>query len=168
MKCLSCGADNRPGRRFCGNCGQALSRRCSECGFENDAEDRFCGGCGIALADPSGGPAEPAIAASVAPPPPAEEERAERRQITVLFCDMVGSTALSQKLDPEELRDLMHRYQQTCTEVIARYDGYVARYMGDGILAYFGYPKAHEDDAERAVRAALDMAPAMAPIRPAG
>ena len=63
MKCLSCGADNRPGRRFCGNCGQALSRRCSECGFENDAEDRFCGGCGIALADPSGGPAEPAIAA---------------------------------------------------------------------------------------------------------
>ena len=171
MKCLSCGADNRPGRRFCGNCGQALSRRCSECGFENDAEDRFCGGCGIALADPSGGPAEPAIAAPiaapVAPPPPAEEERAERRQITVLFCDMVGSTALSQKLDPEELRDLMHRYQQTCTEVIARYDGYVARYMGDGILAYFGYPKAHEDDAERAVRAALDMAPAMAPIRDA-
>ena len=163
MKCLSCGADNRPGRRFCGACGQALSRRCNECGFENAAEDRFCGGCGIALADPLDGPA---AAPTAAPPTSAvEDERAERRQITVLFCDMVGSTALSQRLDPEELRDLTHRYQQTCTEVIGRYDGYVARYMGDGVLAYFGYPKAHEDDAERAVRAALDMAPAMAPIR---
>jgi predicted ATPase/class 3 adenylate cyclase len=165
MKCPFCGADNKAGRRFCGACGQALARRCAQCGFENQPDDRFCGGCGVALAD-----APPAPAPGPAPTPepePIEPERAERRQITVLFCDMVGSTALSQRLDPEELRDLTRRYQQACTEVIARYDGYVARYMGDGVLAYFGYPKAHEDDAERAVRAGLDMAPAMAAVRSA-
>jgi class 3 adenylate cyclase len=79
----------------------------------------------------------------------------ERRQLTVMFCDLVGSTALSEKLDPEELRSLLHAYRSLCGEVIARYDGFVARYVGDGILTYFGWPTAHEEDAERAVRAAL-------------
>src|SRR5690242_2985038 len=81
----------------------------------------------------------------------------ERRQLTVMFCDLVGSTALSEKLDPEELRDLLHAYQTLCGDVIARYDGFVARYVGDGILTYFGWPAAHEDDAERAVRTALEI-----------
>src|SRR3954451_16974840 len=81
----------------------------------------------------------------------------ERRQLTVMFCDLVGSTALSEKLDPEELRDLLHAYRTLCGDVIARYDGFVARYVGDGILTYFGWPAAHEDDAERAVRAALEV-----------
>jgi class 3 adenylate cyclase/tetratricopeptide (TPR) repeat protein len=81
----------------------------------------------------------------------------ERRQLTVMFCDLVGSTALSEKLDPEELRDLLHAYRTVCGDVIARYDGFVARYVGDGILTYFGWPAAHEDDAERAVRAALEV-----------
>jgi class 3 adenylate cyclase len=81
----------------------------------------------------------------------------ERRQLTVMFCDVVGSTALGEKLDPEELRDLLHAYRTLCGEVIARYDGFVARYVGDGILTYFGWPAAHEDDAERAVRAALEI-----------
>src|SRR3954454_22802092 len=81
----------------------------------------------------------------------------ERRQLTVMFCDLVGSTALSEKLDPEELRDLLHAYRTLCGDVIARYDGFVARYVGDGILTYFGWPAAHEDDAERAVRAALEI-----------
>jgi class 3 adenylate cyclase len=79
----------------------------------------------------------------------------ERRQLTVMFCDLVGSTALSEKLDPEELRSLLHAYRTVCGDVIARYDGFVARYVGDGILTYFGWPTAHEEDAERAVRAAL-------------
>ena len=74
-----------------------------------------------------------------------------------MFCDLVGSTALSEKLDPEELRDLLHAYRTLCGDVIARYDGFVARYVGDGILTYFGWPAAHEDDAERAVRAALEI-----------
>ena len=81
----------------------------------------------------------------------------ERRQITVMFCDLVGSTALSAKLDPEELRGLLHAYRILCGDVIARYDGFVARYVGDGILTYFGWPTAHEEDAERAVRAALEI-----------
>ena len=81
----------------------------------------------------------------------------ERRQLTVMFCDLVGSTALSEKLDPEELRSLLHAYRTLCGDMIARYDGFVARYVGDGILTYFGWPAAHEDDAERAVRTALEI-----------
>ncbi len=81
----------------------------------------------------------------------------ERRQLTVMFCDLVGSTALSEKLDPEELGKLLHAYRMLAGEVIARYDGFVARYVGDGILTYFGWPAAHEEDAERAVRAALEI-----------
>jgi len=83
--------------------------------------------------------------------------RGERRQLTVMFCDLVGSTALSEKLDPEELRDLLHAYRTLCGDVIGCYDGFVARYVGDGILTYFGWPTAHEDDAERAIRAALEI-----------
>ena len=85
------------------------------------------------------------------------EATGERRQLTVMFCDLVGSTALSEKLDPEELRSLLHAYRTLCGDVIARYDGFVARYVGDGILTYFGWPSAHEEDAERAVRAALEI-----------
>jgi class 3 adenylate cyclase len=106
-----------------------------------------------------------AVSPGVAPPPtasrPVDEDAVshggERRQLTVMFCDLVGSTALSEKLDPEELRSLLHAYRVHCGEVIARYDGFVARYVGDGILTYFGWPTAHEDDAERAVRTALEI-----------
>src|SRR4029077_15226511 len=80
---------------------------------------------------------------------------AERRQVTVMFCDVVDSTALSTRLDPEDLREVLGAYQECVAETIRRYDGFVARYMGDGVLAYFGYPQAHEDGAERAVRAGL-------------
>ena len=80
---------------------------------------------------------------------------AERRQLTILFCDLVGSTELSTRLDPEDMRDVLRAYQDACSRVIARYDGYIAKFMGDGVLAYFGYPRAHEDDAERAITAGL-------------
>jgi class 3 adenylate cyclase len=86
---------------------------------------------------------------------------AERRQLTVLFCDLVDSTALSSQLDPEELREVVRAYQATCAEVIARFEGHIAQYLGDGLLVYFGYPQAHEDDAQRAVRAGLGMMEAM-------
>jgi class 3 adenylate cyclase len=81
--------------------------------------------------------------------------KGERRNLTVMLCDLVGSTALSQQLDPEELRDVMSTYREACGRAINRFDGYVAQYLGDGLLAYFSYPAAHEDDAERAVRAGL-------------
>ena len=98
-------------------------------------------------------PSEPVSTPSVT----SDSSAGERRQLTVMFCDLVGSTALSEKLDPEELRSLLHDYRTRCGEVIARYEGFVARYVGDGILTYFGWPKAHEEDAERALRAALEI-----------
>src|SRR5436190_15424054 len=93
------------------------------------------------------------------PPPQAGEERvgreAERRQLTVMFCDLVGSTALAGRHDPEDLRELIGAYHRCVAETVGRFAGFVAKYMGDGVLVYFGYPQAHEDDAERAVRAGL-------------
>jgi class 3 adenylate cyclase len=89
------------------------------------------------------------------------KDTAERRQVTVLFADLVGSTALATRLDPEDLRDVIGAYQTSATDVIRRFDGFVAKYLGDGVLAYFGYPQAHEDDAERAVRAGLDVVAAV-------
>ncbi len=88
-------------------------------------------------------------------------QEAERRQITVLFCDLAGSTALAARLDPEDLREVLRRYQTACATAVERYDGYVAKYMGDGVFVYFGYPRAHEDDAERAIRAALSIVEAV-------
>jgi Adenylate and Guanylate cyclase catalytic domain len=86
---------------------------------------------------------------------------AERRQLTVMFCDLVDSTVLASQLDPEEWREVVRAYQDTCAKVIARFEGHIAQYLGDGLLVYFGYPRAHEDDAPRAVRAGLGMAEAM-------
>jgi class 3 adenylate cyclase len=85
------------------------------------------------------------------------EDRAERRQVTVMFSDLVGSTALSARMDPEDLREVISAYQKCVAETVGRFGGFVAKYMGDGVLVYFGYPQAHEDDAERAVRAALEL-----------
>jgi class 3 adenylate cyclase len=109
-----------------------------------------------ALIAPSGAPAEAAKAPSPTPfLAGAHPDVAERRQLTVMFCDLVGSTALSARLDPEDMREVIRAYQDACSGAIARYDGFIAKYMGDGVLAYFGYPEAHEHDAERAVRSAL-------------
>jgi class 3 adenylate cyclase len=108
------------------------------------------------------GPRLKMLAAIKAPAAPTALPReAERRQITVMFCDLVGSTALSEKLDPEDLRTLMQSYQQAAGGVIERYGGHVAQYLGDGLMTYFGWPQAHEDDAERAVRASLDIVEAV-------
>jgi class 3 adenylate cyclase len=85
------------------------------------------------------------------------EDRAERRQVTVMFSDLVGSTALSARMDPEDLREVISAYQKCVAETVHRFGGFVAKYMGDGVLVYFGYPQAHEDDAERAVRAGLEL-----------
>ena len=99
-----------------------------------------------------------------ATPHPAE---AERRQLTVLFCDLVDSTPLASQLDPEDLREVVRAYQAACAKVIARFDGHIAQYLGDGLLVYFGYPLAHEDDAQRAVRAGLGIIEALGNSIPA-
>jgi class 3 adenylate cyclase len=107
-----------------------------------------------------------ALGESETAPTPAAAPRAEaeRRQLTVMFCDLVGSTALSAQLDPEDMREVIRSYQDACAGVITRFEGFVAKYMGDGVLAYFGYPRAHEDDAERSVRAGLGLVDAVAKL----
>src|ERR1700693_6119922 len=109
----------------------------------------------------------PVSSAPVVPAAVAAAPEAERRQLTVMFCDLVGSTALSTGMDPEDLRDVITSFQTRCSAAIRRYDGFVAKYMGDGILVYFGYPRAHEDEAERSVRAGLDIVDAMAELNAA-
>src|SRR5436189_4188011 len=151
MRCPSCDHDNRPDRRFCTECGATLSVACSSCGAPAEPSEKFCGGCGARL------PSEaPAIAVSTpAREPEAALPAGERRQLTVLFCDLVGSTPLSQQLDAEEWRDLIAQYQQAAAGAVVRFGGHVAKNLGDGLLIYFGWPSAREDDPERAVRAGL-------------
>jgi class 3 adenylate cyclase/predicted ATPase len=103
--------------------------------------------------------------AVAAPAAPLQVDTAERRQVTVMFSDLVGSTALSARMDPEDLRDVISAYQKCVAETVHRFDGFVARYMGDGVLVYFGYPQAHEDDAERAVRAGLELITAVTALK---
>src|SRR5580765_7730937 len=95
----------------------------------------------------------------------AAKDSAERRQVTVMFSDLVGSTALSARMDPEDLRDVITAYQKCVAETVQRFGGFVAKYMGDGVLIYFGYPRAHEDDAERAVRAGLELVKAVSDLK---
>lgn len=125
--------------RFCGQCATVLALRCPRCGFDNPPSMRFCGQCGSALA-----------AQDVR-----REPQAERRHLSVMFCDLVGSTELSASLDPEDWREILHAYQNAAASAIRRFEGYIAQLLGDGLLIYFGYPRAHEDDAVRAVRAGL-------------
>jgi class 3 adenylate cyclase len=97
---------------------------------------------------------------------PSIGDGAERRQLTVMFCDLVGSTALASRLDPEDMREVIGAYHRCVAKTVARFDGFVAKYMGDGVLVYFGYPQAHEHDAERAVRAALKLVVKIGELRP--
>src|SRR5215469_10124625 len=112
-----------------------------------------------------GGPAQ--AASQTAAAAPAWHDSAERRQLTVMFCDLVGSTALSIKLDPEDLRGIIAAYHRCCTQLVECNGGFVARYMGDGVLAYFGYPQAHEHDAECAIRAGLALVEAVPKLKTA-
>ncbi len=153
MQCPQCRAENREGRSFCAKCGAPLAVTCPECGFANEPDVDFCGGCGRALSATAVSSADSALER--------EAPEAERRQLTVMFCDLVGSSALAERLDPEELHALLAQYQDTCADVIQRFDGHIARYVGDGLLVYFGYPRAHEDDPQRAVRTGLGIVEAI-------
>ena len=183
MRCPSCGFDNPAGMKFCGQCAAPLSARCPQCGFENPPGFTFCGQCATPLTGqpppptprispvvggqkprarakpqkPRGGRRRPAAARRATP-------EAERRQLTVLFCDLVDSTPLAARLDPEELREVVRAYQATCAEVIHRFEGHIAQYLGDGLLVYVGYPLAHEDDAQRAIRTGLGIIDALGPL----
>ncbi|MBI3245593.1 MAG: AAA family ATPase [Deltaproteobacteria bacterium] len=163
MHCASCQSDNPEGAKFCIECGTPLKPRCAQCGNENLARAKFCSECGTALSGKAKVKNSQHPAPSNTPPLSqdsalrTQHSAAERRQLTVMFCDLVGSTALSDRLDPEELRAVVQEYQTTCAAVIERYEGYIAQYLGDGLLVYFGYPTAHEDDAQRAVKTGLEI-----------
>src|SRR5215471_8066163 len=176
MRCPSCGSENPEGARFCIECGNPFQPRCPSCGVENLPQAKFCAACGTALnvggtpAPAQSGKGKGVQTPKRAPRPKARPTptkpqvaalEAERRQLTVMFCDLVGSTALSERLDPEELREVVRAYQETCTDVIQRYEGYIAQHLGDGLLVYCGYPIAHEDDAQRAVRTGLEIVEAL-------
>src|SRR5437773_7297133 len=133
MPCPRCGANVVDGKSFCGDCGSPLPVECKACGSENPAGKRFCADCGAALQARSS--AQPQSVANKFGQPVAE-----RRQLTVMFVDLVGSTLLGARLDPEDLREVIVAYQSCITSIVARFDGFVARYMGDGALIYFGFP----------------------------
>ena len=158
MRCAACGAENRAGRRFCGRCGVSLERLCAQCGTPNDADERFCGGCGSPL-DAVAGATPRGVETSVIAPEAlaARAPAAERRHVTVLFSDLVGFTSLSQQRDAEDVRELLTRYFDSASTIITRYGGTVEKFIGDAVMAVWGIPTIQEDDAERAVRAELDL-----------
>ena len=165
MRCPSCQAANAEGRQYCAQCGKPLPA-CSACGFLNEPEARFCGGCGRPLTAGVAAAAPPEQLSDAAPVEPNPVKEGQRRHVTLMFCDLVGSTALSNALDPEDYREVIRAYQNAATVTVERQGGFIARYMGDGVLVYFGYPRAHEDDAERAVRAALEAVAEVARLQP--
>ncbi len=163
MTCPACLADNRPGRKFCVRCGTPLERACAVCGAPAEADDVYCGECGSPLA--TGRPAAAGgRTAPAGPAPPAALAASERRLVTVLFADLVGFTSLSESRDPEEVRELLSAYFDTCRRLIERYGGTAEKFIGDAVMAVWGTPVAQEDDAERAVRAALELTEAVATI----
>ncbi len=151
MVCPSCGTENREGRKFCAECGHALAPACPSCGAANEPGERFCGECGTALTADAPTPVEAAPAA-------------ERRLVSVLFADLVGFTPLSGTRDAEDVRELLSRYFDTCSRIISLYGGTVEKFIGDAVMAVWGTPTATEDDAERAVRAALDLVAAVSAL----
>ncbi|HUF39333.1 MAG TPA: adenylate/guanylate cyclase domain-containing protein [Anaerolineales bacterium] len=164
MNCPTCGHVNPPEAKFCQNCGTDLRFACPNCGEANSRAARFCQNCGHRLAEPAADPHPAAAPEPVRPAdPPASE--GERRVVTILFADVKGSTALAERLDPEEWTEIIDGAFRRLIPAVTRYEGTVARLMGDGLLALFGAPIAHEDDALRAVLAGLDMLADFTPYR---
>ncbi|HEV3123128.1 MAG TPA: adenylate/guanylate cyclase domain-containing protein [Candidatus Dormibacteraeota bacterium] len=168
MNCPGCRAEIPNGAKFCPSCGLRVSRTCPNCGAVPAAEHRFCLECGASLDD-----AEPALVQATGSAAHARSATsaahpgtvvAERRLVSVLFADLVGFTPLSERRDPEEVRELLTRYFDTCHRVITRYGGTVEKFIGDAVMAVWGTPTAREDDAERAVRAALELTDAVSEL----
>ena len=175
MNCPACGTLNDAGRKFCGECGSRLTAICASCGAANSPSARFCGDCGSRLSLEAGSEPVSAVVPGAGPggatggpiartslPAPV----AERRVVTVLFADMVGFTALSDGRDAEAVRELLTQYFELARDVIDRYGGTVEKFIGDAVMAVWGTPVTHEDDAERGVRAGLELVDAVQLLAP--
>ena len=187
MSCTQCGTELLPGRKFCHACGAPAPAACPSCGARIEADWRFCPDCGRALQAGAAVPAPPPARPSPSPLPAPPDERfarlarhipeslakriraagavaGERKRATVFFCDLVGSTAIAERLDPETYRELLDEYLAVVCDRIYRFEGIVNQLAGDGLMALFGAPIAHEDAPERAVRAALEIQEALAEL----
>jgi hypothetical protein len=148
MRCTKCDLENRAGRKFCSSCGTVLPASCDKCGFSNEIGEKYCGGCGRALgADMTAQLDEKRIPDPVG----------DRRPVTVLFCDLVGYTNLSSVLDPEDVHALLERFFALVDTTVDRFGGTIDKHIGDAVMALFGAPLARGNDAERAVRAAVEI-----------
>jgi class 3 adenylate cyclase/DNA-binding winged helix-turn-helix (wHTH) protein/tetratricopeptide (TPR) repeat protein len=174
--CPRCRHENGMTASFCGACGTRLPLACPSCGHPRSVDALFCTSCGGQITEPpaltsalpsagSGDRQAVQMGAGRSLAPGQRTREAERRHLTVLFCDVINATALAVGLDPEVYHEVIGAYHAVCIEVIERLDGHIAQYLGDGVLVYFGYPQAHEDDAQRAVRAGLGIIEALGPLQ---
>jgi class 3 adenylate cyclase/DNA-binding winged helix-turn-helix (wHTH) protein/tetratricopeptide (TPR) repeat protein len=176
IRCPQCQHENSVTASFCGACGAHLVWVCPSCGHIGSPGTLFCTACGKRLtrsspvtssqpSAPQGDRQAARLMPSATPSAIQREPKAERRHMTVLFCDVVNATSLSVRLDPEAYREVIRAYHTVCAEIIERFDGHLAQYLGDGLLVYFGHPQAHEDDAQRAVRSGLGIIEALRPLQ---
>jgi class 3 adenylate cyclase len=164
MKCPKCQFENRDEAKFCGECGHNFEIACPKCGTDNRAGNKFCDECGYNLM--LGKETSDEILEKESLPPPTTSEKSssdvapiegERKHVTVLFSDLTGYTAMSEKLDPEEVKEITSRIFGDISKIVGKYDGFIEKYAGDAVMAIFGVPKAHEDDPIRAVKVAREI-----------
>jgi class 3 adenylate cyclase len=164
MQCPQCQFENREEAQFCSECGHKFELSCPECGNSIRANSKFCDGCGCKLeapletfdtvSDTESSPHQPAV--DIKPNDSAPID-GERKHVTVLFSDLTGYTAMSEKLDPEEVKEITSRIFGEVSKIVAKYDGFIEKYAGDAVMAIFGVPQAHEDDPIRAIKAAREI-----------
>jgi len=158
MKCPKCQFENPDGVKFCGECGAKMEKICPQCNFSNPPEFKFCGECGYDLRRPEQAPLRDGsgpVADGILTTSGAVE--GERKYVSVLFSDMSGYTAMSERLDPEEVKEITSRIFGQISQIVSKYDGFIEKFVGDAVMALFGVPKAHEDDPVRAIKAAREI-----------
>ena len=161
MQCPKCQFENPTGINFCGECGAKLERLCPGCNSPNPLNFKFCGKCGHNLIPAKEISEEKSEAENLEPRAPTKKPSSdvaplegERKHVTVLFSDLTGYTVMSEKLDPEEVKEITSRIFGEISKIVANYDGFIEKYAGDAVMAIFGVPQAHEDDPIRAIKAA--------------